>query len=74
MERFPVADPSRSTAAGQNTTLFLVRPNKGEPYTELPRHPEELDGIPDECEVCGSDDDSRSVLLECDKVRYHGRL
>lgn len=57
-----------SVAAGQNTTLFLVRPS--EKSAELPRHPVELDA-PELCVVCGSDEAEGRPLLACDKVRSH---
>ncbi len=52
-----------SVIGGQNTTFFLVTPN--EKYSELPRHPVELD-TPEECMVCHKDDGDP---LACDKVR-----
>jgi len=52
----------RSVTAGQNTTFFLVTPN--EKYSDLPRHPVELD-TPDECMVCRKD---HGDPLACDKV------
>ncbi len=52
-----------SIIGGQNTTFFLVTPN--EKYSELPRHPVELD-TPDECMICHKDDGDP---LACDKVR-----
>ncbi|KAI0297827.1 hypothetical protein B0F90DRAFT_860571 [Multifurca ochricompacta] len=48
-------------AAGQNTTFFLVTPN--EKYSDLPRHPFELD-TPDVCMICHKDDGDP---LACDK-------
>lgn len=55
------------TAAGQNTTLFLATPN--EKYSDLPRHPEDVNAPPAclECEKDTGDDDSP---LECDKVCF----
>jgi hypothetical protein len=57
-----------SIAAGQNTTVFLARPT-GEPYSELERHPSELE-VPEECLACavGDDEDESNPLLACDKV------
>jgi hypothetical protein len=52
-----------SVIGGQNTAFFLVTPN--EKYSELPRHPVELD-TPDECMICHKDDGDP---LACDKVR-----
>lgn len=52
-----------SVIGGQNTAFFLVTPN--EKYSELPRHPVELD-TPDECMICHTDDGDP---LACDKVR-----
>ena len=52
----------RSVTAGQNTSFFLVTPN--EKYSDLPRHPFELD-TPDECMVCRKD---HGDPLACDKV------
>lgn len=51
-----------SVTAGQNTTFFLVTPN--EKYSDLPRHPIELD-TPDDCMICHKDDGDP---LACDKV------
>jgi hypothetical protein len=51
-----------SVTAGQNTAFFLVTPN--EKYSDLPRHPVELD-TPDVCLVCRKDDGDP---LACDKV------
>ena len=53
---------SHSIAAGQNTAFFLVTPN--EKYSDLPRHPAELD-TPDECLICHQDNGDP---LACDKV------
>jgi hypothetical protein len=46
-------------------TFFLVTPN--EKYSDLPRHPVELD-TPDDCMVCHIDDGDP---LACDKVSVH---
>ncbi|KAF5341225.1 hypothetical protein D9611_005924 [Ephemerocybe angulata] len=48
-------------AAGQNTTLFLARPN--DKFSELPRHPEEVQPPPS-CVKCKKD---TGDPLECDK-------
>ena len=53
-----------SVTAGQNTAFFLVTPN--EKFSDLPRHPVELD-TPDECMICHKDDGDP---LACDKVTY----
>jgi hypothetical protein len=53
-----------SATASQNTSLFLVTPN--EKYSDLPRHPAELD-TPEECMICHKDDGDP---LACDKVTY----
>lgn len=53
----------RSIAAGQNTAFFLATPN--EKYSDLPRHPAELD-TPEECLICHQDNGDP---LACDKVR-----
>lgn len=50
-------------AASQNTTLFLARPT-GEKFSELPRHPEEVEA-PETCLKCNGED---GELLECEKV------
>jgi len=52
---------------GQNTTFFLVTPN--EKYSELPRHPVELD-TPEECMICRKDDGDPLACDKCDKP-YH---
>ncbi|KAH9988564.1 regulator of chromosome condensation 1/beta-lactamase-inhibitor protein II [Russula vinacea] len=52
---------------GQNTTLFLVTPN--EKYSDLPRHPVELD-TPEECMICHKDDGDPLACDKCDKP-YH---
>ena len=54
-----------SIAAGQNTTFFLARPN--DKYSDLPRHPVDLD-TPQECIVCCQDNGEDDSPLECDKV------
>ena len=48
-------------AAGQNTTLVLVRPSEN--FAEMPRHPVEVDP-PEACVGCGRD---HGDPLECDK-------
>ncbi|KAH9989909.1 regulator of chromosome condensation 1/beta-lactamase-inhibitor protein II [Russula compacta] len=53
--------------AGQNTTFFLVTPN--EKYSDLPRHPVELD-TPDECMICRKDHGDPLACDKCDKP-YH---
>jgi len=55
----------RSVTAGQNTAFFLVTPN--EKYSDLPRHPAELD-TPDVCLVCRKD---YGDPLACDKVSFY---
>lgn len=52
-----------SIAAGQNTTLFLVKP--GDKVSDLPRHPEDVQPPP-ACVKCKKD---IGDPLECDKVR-----
>ncbi|KAI9455036.1 RCC1/BLIP-II [Russula earlei] len=54
--------------AGQNTTFFLVTPN--EKYSELPRHPVELD-TPDECMICRLDHGDPLACDKCDKPYHH---
>ncbi|KAI0766088.1 RCC1/BLIP-II [Trametes elegans] len=53
--------------AGQNTTYFLVRPN--EKYSDLPRHPLEIEA-PELCVVCDRDNGDDDLPLECDKCDY----
>jgi hypothetical protein len=53
----------RSITGGQNSAFFLVTPN--EKYTDLQRHPAELD-TPEECLICHQDNGDP---LACDKVR-----
>ncbi|KAI6010409.1 hypothetical protein PISMIDRAFT_680523 [Pisolithus microcarpus 441] len=59
-----------SIAAGQHTTLFLAQPNDN--FSELPRHPTEVDA-PDLCLVCRKDNGDDDSPLECDKCDrpYH---
>ena len=54
-----------SIAPGQNTTFFLARPN--DKYSDLPRHPVDLD-TPQDCIVCSQDNGDDDSPLECDKV------
>ncbi|KAH7871552.1 RCC1/BLIP-II [Lentinula edodes] len=74
-------------AAGQNTTVFLVKPTSpkerpsisvangdskaeeesGDRYSERPRHPEDLEDVPDLCLVCDKDNGDDDSPLECDK-------
>ncbi|KAI0290568.1 regulator of chromosome condensation 1/beta-lactamase-inhibitor protein II [Russula brevipes] len=54
---------------GQNTTFFLVTPND-EKYSDLPRHPVELD-TPDECMICHNDHDDPLACDKCDKAYHH---
>jgi hypothetical protein len=54
-----------SIAAGQNTTLLLAKPN--EKFSEMPRHPEEIDA-PSHCVKCNRDNGEDDSPLECDKV------
>jgi hypothetical protein len=49
-------------AAGQNTTLFLVRPS--EAFGDMPRHPVDLDAS----EVCVGCEKDHGDPLTCDKV------
>jgi len=51
-------------AAGQNTTLLLAKPN--EKFSEMPRHPEEIDA-PSHCVKCNRDNGDDDSPLECDK-------
>ncbi|KAI0825648.1 RCC1/BLIP-II [Irpex lacteus] len=57
-------------AAGQNTTFFLVKPN--EKYSDLPRHPLEMEP-PELCVECNKDTGEDESLLECEKCDnpYH---
>ena len=54
-------------AAGQNTTFFLARPN--DKFSDLPRHPADLD-TPQDCIVCSQDNGDDDSPLECDKVPF----
>jgi hypothetical protein len=54
-----------SIAAGQNTTLLLAKPN--EKFSDMPRHPEEIDA-PSHCVKCNRDNGEDDSPLECDKV------
>ena len=54
-----------SIAASQNTTIFLARPN--DKYSDLPRHPENVDSA-EECVVCSRDRGDDDSPLACDKV------
>ena len=54
-----------SIAAGQNTTLILAKPN--EKFSDMPRHPEEIDA-PSHCVKCNKDNGEDDSPLECDKV------
>ncbi|KAI6149944.1 regulator of chromosome condensation 1/beta-lactamase-inhibitor protein II [Pisolithus tinctorius] len=56
-----------SIAAGQHTTLFLAKPNDS--FSELPRHPIEVDA-PELCLVCGKDNGDDDSPLECDKCDH----
>lgn len=56
-----------SVAAGQNTTFFLARPN--EKLSELPRHPMQLEGVPETCVICEEEKGDDDSPLECEKVR-----
>ncbi|KAI6112530.1 regulator of chromosome condensation 1/beta-lactamase-inhibitor protein II [Pisolithus sp. B1] len=56
-----------SLAAGQHTTLFLAQPNDN--FSELPRHPIEVDA-PDLCLVCRKDNGDDDSPLECDKCDH----
>ncbi|KAF8959620.1 regulator of chromosome condensation 1/beta-lactamase-inhibitor protein II [Flammula alnicola] len=51
-------------AAGQNTTLFLAKPN--DKFTDMPRHPEDVNPPPF-CVGCGKDSGEDNSPLECDK-------
>ncbi|KAJ7132156.1 RCC1/BLIP-II [Mycena epipterygia] len=58
-------------AAGQNTTLFIAKP-EGK-YSDLPRHPIDVDP-PEACIQCGEDHgDDGPEVLECEKcdAPYH---
>lgn len=54
-----------SIAAGQNTTLFLAKPN--EKLSDLPRHPIDVEP-PEVCIECNKDNGDDDPPLECDKV------
>ncbi|EGN96958.1 hypothetical protein SERLA73DRAFT_185217 [Serpula lacrymans var. lacrymans S7.3] len=56
-----------SIAAGQNTTLFLAKPNSK--LSDLPRHPVEVEA-PDLCVVCEKDNGDDDPALECDKCDH----
>lgn len=51
-------------AAGQNTTLLLAKPN--EKFSDMPRHPEEVDAS-SHCVKCSRDNGEDDSPLECDK-------
>ncbi|KAI0041832.1 RCC1/BLIP-II [Auriscalpium vulgare] len=55
---------------GQNTSYFLVTPN--EKYSDLPRHPADLEA-PENCMVCSQDHGDDDSPLACDKCDqpYH---
>ncbi|KAF7431201.1 hypothetical protein PC9H_006922 [Pleurotus ostreatus] len=57
-------------AAGQNTTLFLAKPN--EKLSDLPRHPIDVEP-PEVCIECNKDNGDDDPPLECDKCDgpYH---
>ncbi|EIM79311.1 RCC1/BLIP-II [Stereum hirsutum FP-91666 SS1] len=59
-----------AVAGGQNTSYFLARPN--EKYSELPRHPADLDTA-EECLRCWKDHGEEDSPLACDKcdAPYH---
>jgi hypothetical protein len=59
---------SPSIAGGQNTTLFLATPT-GEKFSDLERHPAELETT-DDCMTCGQEDegDEANPVLACEKV------
>ncbi|KAL4249963.1 Protein RCC2 [Abortiporus biennis] len=54
-------------AGAQNTSLFLAEPN--DKFSDLPRHPEELDA-PEHCVVCNKDHGENDSPLECDKCDH----
>ncbi|KIJ65345.1 hypothetical protein HYDPIDRAFT_88099 [Hydnomerulius pinastri MD-312] len=54
-------------AAGQHSTLFLAKPN--EKFSDLPRHPLEVDA-PELCLVCEKDNGDDDPALECDKCDH----
>lgn len=54
-------------AAGHNTTFFLAVPN--EKFSDLPRHPIDLEG-PELCVICSRDTGDDDSPLECDKCDY----
>lgn len=56
-----------AVAASQNTTAFLAKPN--EKFSDLPRHPEEIDA-PDLCVRCSKDNGDDDPPLECDKCDH----
>ncbi|KAF9456066.1 regulator of chromosome condensation 1/beta-lactamase-inhibitor protein II [Collybia nuda] len=57
-------------AAGQNTTLFLAKPN--DKLSDLPRHPIDVQA-PQLCVPCGKENGEDDSPLECDKcdAPYH---
>ncbi|KAH0836905.1 regulator of chromosome condensation 1/beta-lactamase-inhibitor protein II [Lanmaoa asiatica] len=55
-------------AAGQHTTLFLVKPD--DKFSDLPRHPE-VDA-PELCLICNKDNGDDDPALECDKAIPEG--
>jgi len=56
-----------SIAAGQNTTCLIAKPSSK--FSDLPRHPEEVDAPP-ACVKCKKDYGEDDSPLACDKVRF----
>lgn len=55
-----------SIAPSQNSTIFLAVPS--DKFSELPRHPEDVDAS-QHCKICSEDDrDDSDTSLQCDKV------
>ncbi|KAG6810944.1 hypothetical protein H0H92_009685 [Tricholoma furcatifolium] len=58
-------------AAGQNTTVFLAKPN--DKMSDLPRHPVDIEP-PALCVVCNTEHGEDDSPLECDKCDSHYHL
>lgn len=43
-------------------------------YSDMPRHPEELEDVPEFCLVCSKDNGEDDSPLECDKVHQFSQI
>lgn len=60
---------AKSVAAAQNTTFFLAK--SSQQLSDSPRHPVDLEGVPESCAGCHLDKgDEDETLLECEKVCF----